>query len=78
MKKSIRDAVQIESLEVSGLGTVVVGLKVRHPTFGSGTVVSLTEFPPYCPSRHAIGVQFQSAGFKALAPEYAKLQRGEA
>ena len=75
MKKSIRDAVQIESLEVEGLGTVTKGLKVVHPVFGSGTVVSLWEFPPYCPIRHSIGVQFETGGYKTLAPDYAKLKR---
>ena len=74
MKKSIRDAIQIESLEVPGLGLVTAGRKVSHPDFGHGLVVSITEFPAYCPIRHSIGVEFESAGFKALAPEYAKLQ----
>ena len=74
MKKSIRDAVQIESLEVPGLGLVKEGLKVSHPAFGRGTVVSITEFPPYCPIRHSIGVEFSAVGFKALAPEHAKLR----
>ena len=74
MKKSLRNAVAIESLEVPGLGLVTKGLKVRHPKFGAGTVVALFRFPPYCPMRHSIGVQFESVGYTALAPEYAKLQ----
>ena len=74
MKKSIRDAVRIDSLDVQGLGTVTVGLKVVHPVFGRGTVVSIAEFPPYCKTRHSVGVQFETVGFKALAPEYAKLK----
>jgi hypothetical protein len=74
MKKSIRDAVKISSLEVPGLGTVKAGLKVVHPLFGRGTVVSIAEFPPYCKTRYSIGVQFEAVGFKPLAPEYARLQ----
>jgi hypothetical protein len=75
MKKSIREAVEIQSLDVPGLGTVTKGLKVSHPVFGTGTVVSLFEFPPHSATRHSIGVQFESIGFKALAPEYARLKR---
>jgi hypothetical protein len=78
MKKSIREAVEIQSLDVAGLGTVTRGLKVSHPVFGAGTVVSLFEFPPHSATRHSIGVQFESVGFKALAPEYAKLKAHEA
>jgi hypothetical protein len=72
MKKSI-DATEIESLEVSGLGTVTIGLKVTHPVFGAGTVVALFRFPPGGSTSHSIGVEFASVGYKALAPEYAKL-----
>ena len=78
MKKSIREAVELESLDIPGLGTVTRGLKVSHPMFGVGTVVSLFEFPPHSLTHHSIGVQFETVGFKALAPEYAKLQRHEA
>jgi hypothetical protein len=74
MKKSIRDAVKINSLEVAGLGTVTVGLRVIHPVFGRGTVVSIGEFPPYCKLRHSIGIQFEAVGYKPLAPEYARLE----
>ena len=78
MKKSLRDAVKIDSLEVEGLGKVTTGLKVIHPVFGAGTVVALFEFPPYCEMRHAIGVQFETAGYRSLAPEYAKLELAKA
>jgi hypothetical protein len=75
MKKSIREAVEIQSLDVFALGTVTKGLRVVHPIFGAGTVVSLFEFPPHSTTRHSIGVQFETVGFKALAPEYANLRR---
>jgi hypothetical protein len=72
MKKSI-DATEIESLEVAGLGKVTRGLKVVHPVFGAGTVVALYSFPPGGVTSHSIGIEFASVGYKALAPEYAKL-----
>ena len=74
MKKSIRDAVEIDSLEVPGLGTVRAGLRVVHPVFGRGTVVAIFEFPPYSKIRHSVGVEFEGVGYKPLAPEYARLQ----
>jgi hypothetical protein len=73
MKKSI-EAVEIESLEVPGLGALTRGVQVTHPVFGAGSVVALFRFPPGGPSSHSIGVQFLSVGYKALAPEYAKLK----
>jgi len=75
MKKSIRDAKRIESLDLPDLGTVTEGLKVKHPVFGHGTVVAIIEFPPYVPSRHALGVEFDAVGYKVLNPAYAKLVR---
>ena len=60
---------------MSGLGTVIEGLRVRHHAFGLGTVVEIIEFPPYVPNRHALGVEFETAGYKVLSPEYAKLAR---
>ena len=74
MKAGI-DATEIELLEVTGLGLVTKGLAVQHPTFGQGTVVALFRFPPGCPTSHSIGVEFATVGYKALAPEYAKLIR---
>jgi hypothetical protein len=74
MKKSIRDAVEISSLEIPGLGTVKAGLKVLHPIFGRGTVVAIFEFPPASKVRHSIGIEFDDVGYKPLAPEYARLQ----
>jgi hypothetical protein len=72
VKKYIMDAVQIDSLEVQNIGEVTVGLRVRHPYFGVGTVKGVFRFPD---DKHAIGVEFDSTyGYKALAPEYAKLQ----
>jgi hypothetical protein len=73
MKKSI-EAVEISSLEVPGLGTVQVGLKVIHPVFGRGTVVAIFELSPLSKVRHVIGVHFERVGYKPLLPEYAKLQ----
>ena len=75
MKKSIRDAVEIGSVELPGLGTVTVGLKVTHPVFGRGTVVSIVEWPPYVKQRYSLGVEFEAVGRKLLAPAYAKLER---
>lgn len=75
MKKSIRDAKEIESLEVDGLGMVTRGLRVLHQTFGPGTVVAIFELPPYSQTRNSIGIEFDSVGYKPLAPQYAKLQR---
>ena len=72
MNKSV-EATKIESLEVPELGKVTVGLRVTHPQFGSGTVVALFRFPPGGPVGHSIGIEFESVGYKALAPEYAKL-----
>ena len=58
MKKSFRDAIEISSLELPGLGIVTVGLKVKHPVFGRGTVVSIVEWPPYVKLRHySLGVE---------------------
>jgi hypothetical protein len=74
MKKSIRNAVEISSLDVPGLGTVKAGLKVIHPVFGRGTVVAIFEFPAASKLRHSIGVEFEGIGYKPLAPEYAGLQ----
>jgi hypothetical protein len=78
MKKSIRDAVEISSLEVPGLGTVQAGLKVVHPVFGRGAVVAIFEFPPYSKIRHTIGIEFEDVGYKPLTPEYARLQPDKA
>jgi hypothetical protein len=75
MKKSFRDAVEIGSLDLPGLGTVTVGLKVKHPVFGRGTVVSILEWPQYVNLGQSIGVEFESVGSKLLAPEYARLER---
>ena len=75
MKKSIRDAKRIDSLDLPGLGTVTEGLKVKHPVFGYGAVVAIIEFPPYVPSRYSLGVEFEVVGYKVLSPEYAKLVR---
>jgi hypothetical protein len=74
MKKTIQDAVEISSLDVPGLGTVQAGLKVIHPVFGRGTVVAIFEFPQPSKVRHSIGIEFESAGYKPLAPEYARLR----
>ncbi|WP_090449663.1 hypothetical protein [Dyella sp. OK004] len=70
MKKGIQ-ATELESLDVDGLGLVKKGLRVVHPMFGTGTVVALFAFHR---GGHSIGVEFVTAGYKALAPEYAKLQ----
>ena len=75
MKKSIRETVEIDSLEVADLGVITRGVRVRHPSFGPGTVVAPFEWPTYSPLRNTIGIEFDSVGYKALAPEYAKLQR---
>jgi hypothetical protein len=78
MKKSIRDSKEIEFLEVDGLGKITKGVKVLHPVFGAGVIVGLREFPPYSQTRHAISVEFEAVGLKALDPEYAKLTINEA
>ncbi len=75
MKKSIRDAVEIETIQVDGLGVVTRGIRVQHPHFGSGTVVAIFQFPEYSQTRHSIGIEFDAVGYKPLTPEYAKLQR---
>ena len=75
MKNSSRDAVQIDSLDVAGLGTVTVGLRVSHPSFGPGTVKSIFQWPQPCQSQHSIVVSFERIGDKMLVPEYAKLTR---
>lgn len=73
MKKSFRDAVKIDSLDVPGTGIVTEGLRVRHPTFGLGTVTAVIRWG--CDAGHAIEVKFDGpAGAKALAPEYCKLE----
>jgi len=77
MKTGI-DATEIESLEVSGLGLVTKGLIVQHPMFGQGKVVALFRFPPGGSTSHSIGVEFTTVGYKALAPEYARLTRTSA
>jgi hypothetical protein len=73
MKKSFRDAIEVSSLDLPGLGTVTVGLKVKHPVFGRGTVVSIVQWPPYVKQRHSLGVNFETVGRKLLAPGVAKL-----
>ena len=75
MKKSFEDAIEISSLDLPGLGTVKVGLKVKHPVFGRGVVRSIVEWPAYVKQRHSLGVEFETVGKKLLAPEYAKLER---
>ena len=77
MKASI-EATEIESLEVPGLGLVKKGLVVQHPTFGQGQVVAVFRFPPGGHTSHSIGIEFATVGYKALAPEYAKLTRASA
>jgi len=72
------DATEIESLELPGLGLVTKGLVVQHPIFGQGKVVALFRFPPGGPTSHSIGIEFATVGYKALAPEYAKLTRTSA
>ena len=69
MKKSI-EGVELESLEVSGLGLATKGLAVAHPLFGSGKIVA---FFALSNGMKTIGVEFESFGYKALVPEYAKL-----
>jgi hypothetical protein len=75
MTKHSRDAVELDSLEVAGLGTVTAGLRVSHPSFGPGTVKSIFQWPPPCQSQHSIVVSFERIGDKMLVPEYAKLTR---
>jgi hypothetical protein len=65
------EATSIDSLEVAELGLVKQGLKVNHPFFGLGTVVALFSLPD---GGNTIGVEFDSCGYKALVPQYAKLQ----
>jgi hypothetical protein len=74
MKQST-DAVEIDSLDVAGLGLVTRGLEVAHPLFGPGRVVALFKLPPGGPIAHSIGVEFPGHGYKALAPAFAKLTR---
>ena len=69
MKKSIQ-GVEIESLEIVGLGLATRGLAVVHPLFGPGKIVALFALPR---NVNTIGVEFDSCGYKALVPEYAKL-----
>lgn len=70
MKKGI-EAEEISLLDVKELGQVSRGIRVTHPVFGEGTVVALFALPR---GGHSIGVEFGTVGYKALAPEYAKLQ----
>jgi hypothetical protein len=70
MKKSISSE-KLGSLNVDGLGRVSKGLRVVHPLFGEGIVVALFEFSQ---GGHSIGVEFATVGYKALTPQYAKLQ----
>ena len=70
MKKSLQ-AKQLDSLAVSELGLVTPGVLVRHPFFGNGRVVALFEFPN---GENSIGIEFESVGYKAISPEYGKLQ----
>lgn len=66
-----RDAIEISSLDIPGLGTVKKGLKVVHPHFGDGMVVGLFVFPD---GEHLVGVEFAAVGYKALAPGLAHLR----
>lgn len=73
MKKSFREAKEIESLDIPETGMLTKGIRVNHPVFGEGVVVALFEFPPYVPQRHCVGIEFSSVGYKPLSPQYAKL-----
>jgi hypothetical protein len=75
MKMAVPEAVKIESLEIAGFGTATCGLEVLHPIFGPGRIVAIFSLPPGSATLHTIGIEFESVGYKALAPEYAKLQR---
>jgi hypothetical protein len=66
-----KSAAPIESLDLAGLGQITKGLSVRHPVFGKGVVTAIFRFRD---GKHSIGIEFQEHGYKALAPEYAKLQ----
>ena len=74
MKKSIRDAVEISSLEVAGVGEISAGIRVVHPKFGHGTVKSIWQFPEYVEYRHSIGIEFDDGAYRGVAPEFAKLE----
>jgi hypothetical protein len=77
MKAGI-DATEIDSLEVPGLGLATKGLAVQHPLFGHGKIVALFRLPIGGLTSHSIGIEFTTVGYKALAPEYAKLSRASA
>lgn len=74
MKKSLRETVEIDALDVPMLGTVTRGMRVLHPVFGPGTVVAIFKYG--CNAGNAIGVKFDGPeGYKALHPGYAKMKR---
>ncbi|WHI45395.1 hypothetical protein [Microbulbifer sp. VAAF005] len=65
------DAVELESLEVNGIGFVTPGMKIVHPMFGAGEVESIFEFVES--GENTIRINFDQHGSKALVPKYAKL-----
>jgi hypothetical protein len=71
MKKSL-EATSVSHMDVEGLGTLKPGMKVVHPHFGSGVVKALFVFT--VTGQRSIGIEFATVGYKALVPEYAKLQ----
>ena len=60
-------------MEIEGLGLVVPGTNVKHPTFGRGVVTGLALWDS---GDRTIGVEFSNHGVKWLVPEYANLKRG--
>ncbi|MEM8498042.1 MAG: hypothetical protein AAF542_08460 [Pseudomonadota bacterium] len=65
------DTKDLDSIYIDGVGLVERGMRLEHPNFGIGVVEEILEF--LLSGRKCIGINFESAGYKALAPEHAKL-----
>lgn len=67
-----KQAKLVPEMEIDGLGLLVPGTGVEHPTFGEGTVTGLALWES---GHRTIGVEFPNYGVRWLVPEYARLRR---
>ncbi|WP_444917899.1 hypothetical protein [Microbulbifer sp. JMSA003] len=63
------DAIELDSLNVDGVGIVRPGMSLEHPMFGLGKVEAIFEFIKS--GEITVRVNFKEYGSKAIVPEYA-------
>ena len=66
-----KESRSIPELEISGLGLVKPGTRVRQTLLGSGVVIDIAQ---WADGSHTVRVDFGDGDTRWLAPQYANLQ----